>query len=97
MLVSPRKADPDADTVDAPATASHLDKLTVMASAFSAQLCGRISVYHVKRGNGAKRAFHDRYLCTLDQKGVPTVYLLSNSLSKAAGDWPFAISELDRI
>ena len=28
---------------------------------------------------------------------MPTVYLLSNSLNKAAGDWPFAISELDRI
>jgi hypothetical protein len=29
--------------------------------------------------------------------GVPTAYLLSNSLSKAAGDWPFTICELDRV
>ncbi|SDT08201.1 VPA1262 family N-terminal domain-containing protein [Bradyrhizobium canariense] len=97
VLVSPGGADPDADTVDTPAAASHLDKLVVTAKEFSEQLCGRISVYHVKRGDGAKQAFHDRYLCTLNQKGTPTVYLLSNSLSKAAGDWPFAISELDRV
>jgi hypothetical protein len=97
VLVSPGGADPDADTVDTPAAASHLDKLVATADEFSKQLCGRISVYHVKRGDGSKQAFHDRYLCTLNQKGAPTVYLLSNSLSKAAGDWPFAISELDRI
>jgi hypothetical protein len=97
VFVSPGGADPDADTVDTPAAARHLDKLVATAEEFSKQLCGRISVYHVKRGEGGKQAFHDRYLCTLDQKGVPRVYLLSNSLSKAAGDWPFAISELDRI
>ena len=97
VLVSPGGADPHADTVDTPAAVSHLDKLVAAAEEFSEQLCGRISVYHVKRGDGAKQAFHDRYLCTLNQKGAPTVYLLSNSLSKAAGDWPFAISELDRI
>ena len=33
----------------------------------------------------------------MDQRGVPTAHLLSNSLSKAAGDWPFAICELDRV
>jgi hypothetical protein len=97
ILVSPGGADPDAEAMDVPAAASHLDKLVATAKEFSAQLCGRISVHHVKRGDGSKQAFHDRYLCTLDQRGVPTVYLLSNSLSKAAGDWPFAISELDRI
>lgn len=97
VLVSPGGADPDAEAMDVPAAASHLDKLVATAKEFSAQLCGRISVYHVMRGDGTRQAFHDRYLCTLDQRGIPTVYLLSNSLSKAAGDWPFAISELDRI
>ncbi|WP_316235315.1 MULTISPECIES: VPA1262 family N-terminal domain-containing protein [unclassified Bradyrhizobium] len=97
VLVSPGGGDPDVDTLGTPAPSSHLDKLVATAKELSEQLCGRISVYHVKRGDGAKQAFHDRYLCTLNQKGAPTVYLLSNSLSKAAGDWPFAISELDRI
>jgi hypothetical protein len=60
-------------------------------------LAGRISVIHIKRASGSRQAFHDRYLCVVDQKGIPTAYLLSNSLSKAAGDWPFAISELDRV
>jgi hypothetical protein len=52
---------------------------------------------HIKRGNGSRQAFHDRYLCVVDQKGIPTAYLLSNSLSKAAGDWPFVACELDRV
>jgi hypothetical protein len=89
-------ADPNADMVDTPAAASHLDKLVATAEEFSEQLCGRISVYHVNRGDSAKQASHDRYLWT-EPEGAPTVYLLSSSLSKAAGDWPFAISELVRI
>lgn len=97
IVVSPGGVNPDADTVDVRAESSHLDKLIATANDFTEQLCGQISVHHVKRGEGKRQAFHDRYLCLLDQTGVPTVYLLSNSLSKAAGDWPFAISELDRI
>jgi hypothetical protein len=97
ILVSPGKVDPDADVVDAKATSSYLEKLVALANDWSERLCGQISILHIKRGEGAKQAFHDRYLSVVDQQGIPTVYLLSNSLSKAAGDWPFAISELDRI
>lgn len=40
----------------------------------------------------AKQGFHDRYLM-LRLEGAPTeVYLLSNSLNKAAGKWPFSMS-----
>jgi hypothetical protein len=74
-----------------------LQKLVATANAWSDRLCGNIIIVHVKRGEVARQAFHDRYLCLVDQDGIPTVYSLSNSLSKAAGDWPFAVSELNRV
>ncbi|HKN73407.1 MAG TPA: VPA1262 family N-terminal domain-containing protein [Terriglobales bacterium] len=97
IVVSPGGLDPDADVVDAKATGDHLDKLVAIAKEWSERLCGQISICHIRRGEGAKQAFHDRYLSLVDQQGVPRVYLLSNSLSKAAGDWPFAICELGRL
>lgn len=97
IVVSPGGFDPDADAVDAKATGDHLNKLVATANEWSERLCGQISIIHIRRGEGARQAFHDRYFSLLDQQGVPTVYLLSNSLSKAAGDWPFAICELDRV
>jgi hypothetical protein len=97
IVVSPGRIDPDADEVDTKATADHLAKLVATADEWAERLCGRISIIHIRRGEGAKQAFHDRYVSIVDQQGVPTVYLLSNSLNKAAGDWPFAISELSRI
>jgi hypothetical protein len=97
ILVSPGKIDPDADAVDAEAKSDHLAKLLKAADEWSDRLCGRISIIHIQRGDGRRQAFHDRYLCLVDQRGVPAVYLLSNSLSKAAGYWPFTICELSRI
>jgi hypothetical protein len=97
IVVSPRGSNPDSDDVDARATSDHLSKLVATANEWADRLCGRISIVNIQRGAGTKQAFHDRYVSIIDQQGVPTVYLLSNSLSKAAGDWPFAISELDRI
>jgi hypothetical protein len=97
ILVSPGRVNPDAETPDSEAVDDHLSKLVTIANAWSERLCGTIAIIHVKRGEVARQAFHDRYLCLLDQNGIPTVYLLSNSLSKAAGEWPFAISELNRI
>jgi len=40
------------------------------------------------------QAFHDRYLCIYDYEGNAKVYLLSNSLNKASGNWPFCMSIL---
>jgi hypothetical protein len=97
IVVSPGDIDPDADTTETSASSDYLANLISTASEWAGKLAGRISVVHIKRTNGARQAFHDRYLCLVDQKGIPTAYLLSNSLSKAAGDWPFAISELDRV
>jgi hypothetical protein len=97
ILVSPGKRDPDADEADVEATSDYLAKLVGTANEWSDRLCGRVSIVHIRRGDGRRQAFHDRYLSLVDQRGVPAVYLLSNSLSKAAGDWPFAICELNRI
>lgn len=97
ILVSPGNIDPDAEDVDASSGGRFLDTLIKTATAWADKLAGSIEIVHIKRGTGARQAFHDRYLCTVTQSGIPTVYLLSNSLSKAAGDWPFAISELDRV
>jgi hypothetical protein len=97
IVVSPGGIDPDADAPDTKATDNSLTKLLASANEWSDRLCGQISIINIQRGEGTKQAFHDRYLCLVDQQGVPSVYLLSNSLSKAAGDWPFAICELDRL
>ena len=97
ILISPGHVNPDADTPDSEASEDHLSKLAAIADAWSDRLCGNILMLHVRRGDAARQAFHDRYLCLVDQDGIPTVYLLSNSLSKAAGHWPFAISEFNRI
>ncbi|NDU90164.1 MAG: hypothetical protein G3I08_09875 [Ferrovum sp.] len=97
IVVSPGDIDPDANMTEASAASDYLAKLACTATEWADKLVGRISVVHIKRGDGSRQAFHDRYLCVVNQKGVPTAYLLSNSLSKAAGDWPFAICELDRV
>jgi hypothetical protein len=44
--------------------------------------------------DGMRQAFHDRYLLLYAHDGTSRVYLLSNSLNKAAGDWPFCLSLL---
>jgi hypothetical protein len=44
--------------------------------------------------DGPRQAFHDRYLLIRPHEGIPQVYLLSNSLNKMAGNWPFCMSRL---
>lgn len=45
--------------------------------------------------DGIDQAFHDRYLLLKPHEGEKEVYLLSNSLNRSAGKWPFCISKLD--
>ncbi|MEH3066080.1 MAG: VPA1262 family N-terminal domain-containing protein [Methylobacterium radiotolerans] len=45
--------------------------------------------------DGTDQAFHDRYLLLKPHEGEIEVYLLSNSLNRSAGKWPFCISKLD--
>jgi hypothetical protein len=96
IVVSPGGIDPDADDPDARASGDHIGKLVAAAEEWTDRLCGSISIVHVQRGEGRRRAFHDRYLVLINNADVPQVFLLSNSLSRAAGIWPFAISEFDR-
>jgi hypothetical protein len=44
--------------------------------------------------DGTDQAFHDRYLLLYPHEGTSKVYLLSNSLNRAAGHWPFCMSLL---
>ncbi len=44
--------------------------------------------------DGNEKAFHDRYLLLYPHEGPAKVFLLSNSLNKAAGDWPYCMSLL---
>ena len=97
IVVSPANVDPDATNLDEPScqTGGHIDTLVRCADSHASRLCGEISLVHVKRGGGNRQAFHDRYFGIVQHKGPPRVFLLSNSLSKAAGDWPFTIAEVD--
>jgi hypothetical protein len=44
---------------------------------------------------GPRQAFHDRYLMLTTHEGEREVYLLSNSLNRMAGKWPFCMSKLE--
>lgn len=93
VLISPGGVDPDAEREDSK-TSEYIERLVETASRLREKVACKLSIIHVRKAEN--RAFHDRYLCTV-KDGIPSAYLLSNSLSKAAGDWPFAVSQLDRI
>nr|WP_312448391.1 VPA1262 family N-terminal domain-containing protein [Brevundimonas naejangsanensis] len=97
LMVSPGAVDPDAEKMDAiVGSGLHVQGLVAAAEALKSQLCGEVEIVHVERGSDQCQAFHDRYLGLRLQDGTPRVFVLSNSLSKAAGAWPFAIAEVDR-
>jgi hypothetical protein len=48
----------------------------------------------INLADGTDQAFHDRYLLLYPYEGGSKVYLLSNSLNRAAGNWPFCMSLL---
>jgi hypothetical protein len=47
--------------------------------------------------DGQDHAFHDRYLLIYPHDGRVQAYLLSNSINKMAGKWPFAMSLLTPV
>jgi hypothetical protein len=51
-----------------------------------------VRVVNLVRGND--QAFHDRYLLLYPHEGPCEVFLLSNSINRMAGNWPFCISKL---
>ena len=48
----------------------------------------------INLADGTDQAFHDRYLLLYPHEGGSKVYLLSNRLNHAAGNWPFCMSLL---
>ncbi|AWL96806.2 VPA1262 family N-terminal domain-containing protein [Bradyrhizobium ottawaense] len=42
--------------------------------------------------DGKQQAFHDRYLLLYPHEGPDKVFLLSNSINRIAGNWPFSMS-----
>jgi len=52
----------------------------------------RVRVLNLQHKND--QAFHDRYLLLYPHEGLPEVYLLSNSINKMSGNWPFCMSLL---
>lgn len=97
VLVSPNVVDPDGPELDTPTSLDdHVKLLIEAANEMTDSLCGEICIINVKRGDGRRQAFHDRYFGLLDRDGVPSVFALSNSLNKAAGDWSFSVVEFDR-
>ncbi|WP_456856456.1 VPA1262 family N-terminal domain-containing protein [Bradyrhizobium sp. USDA 4501] len=48
----------------------------------------------INMADGSDQAFHDRYLLLYPHEGASKIYLLSNSLNRAAGNWPFCMSLL---
>lgn len=56
-------------------------------------IIGRLKVLNIV--DGPRQAFHDRYLLLTPHEGEREVYILSNSLNRMAGNWPFCMSKLD--
>ena len=45
--------------------------------------------------SSSKQAFHDRYLVVYPFDEMPIVYMLSNSINKMAGNWPFCMAKIE--
>jgi hypothetical protein len=91
VVTSWTKVNPDTgSTLEANA-----DKTAELASAL-AELHPFIGIQLrlVNLADGNEPAFHDRYLLLYPHEGEPKVYLLSNSLNRIAGKWPFCMSVL---
>jgi hypothetical protein len=92
IITSLADIDPDSDEQLAPGGA--VEKLKNALEQVMPYINPKISLLNLR--NGKTQAFHDRYLLLRYHEGPDRVYLLSNSLNKSAGDWPFCISLLSR-
>lgn len=71
------------------------ENLVVMLRKSQGALPKGLKIINVPRGEG--QAFHDRYLYIVKTMADARVYILSNSISKAGGRWPFCIAEVDDV
>jgi hypothetical protein len=91
ILTSWTDTDPDTGEDLAP-TESPTARLEAALHKTQPFLTPRLRVFNVV--NEKERAFHDRYLLLYPHEHPPKVFLLSNSINKLAGNWPFAMSLL---
>lgn len=80
----------DLDPAESPTTM--LDAALRRAEPF---LTPRLTILNLV--DGKAQAFHDRYLLLYPHENPAKVFLLSNSINKLAGNWPFAMSFLGPI
>jgi hypothetical protein len=84
-------ADIDPDTTEALDPALNpTAKLEATLGQLQPFLAPRLTVINLL--DGRSRAFHDRYLLLYPHEGHAKVFQLSNSINKASGNWPFAMS-----
>jgi hypothetical protein len=91
ILTSWTDTDPDTDAPLDPA-ASPTAKLEAALRRVEPFLTPRLTMLNLMDGN--ERAFHDRYLLLYPHEHPAKVFVLSNSINKLAGNWPFAMSLL---
>lgn len=68
------------------------EKLSRMLRGVSHLLNPRLKVINMVARND--QAFHDRYLLLYPHEGPTKIFLLSNSVNKMAGRWPFCMTLL---
>jgi hypothetical protein len=91
IVTSWTDVDPDTNAPLDPAE-SPTRKLEVALSRVEPFLSPRLTVVNLV--DGRERAFHDRYLLIYPHENPAKVFLLSNSINKLAGNWPFAMGLL---
>jgi hypothetical protein len=91
IVTSWTDVDPDTGTSLDPAE-SRTKKLEAALGQVEPFLSPRLTVVNLV--DGKEQAFHDRYLLIYPHEQTPKVFLLSNSINKLAGNWPFAMSLL---
>jgi hypothetical protein len=91
ILTSWTDTDPDTgmalDPAERPTT-----KLEIALGRAEPYLTPRLTIINLV--DGKERAFHDRYLLLYPHEHLAKVFLLSTSINKLAGNWPFAMSLL---
>lgn len=91
ILTSWTDIDPDTNEELRPSE-SPTAKLQAALGKLQPFLTPRLTILNVV--DGKDRAFHDRYLLLYPHEHPAKVFLLSNSINKMAGNWPFAMSLL---
>lgn len=89
LLTSWTETDPDTSE-KLPPSAPGATRLQAELSRLKSHLPRNMRVLNL--ADGARQGFHDRYLMLRLRESPTEVYLLSNSLNKAAGKWPYSMS-----